>query len=104
MTAEQIMEMYKTLREMTPEQAQEYARKNARKSTEAPAKVAASNEVYFPRYVEKECGTQEERKNLTDDVESFWARLKKSMRPKARVRTALRSAVCSLARRGTTLG
>lgn len=76
MTAEQIMEMYKTLREMTPEQAQEYARKNARKSTEAPAKVAASNEVYFPRYVEKECGTQEERKNLTDDVESFWARLK----------------------------
>lgn len=76
MTAEQIMEMYKTLREMTPEQAKEYAKENAEKSAEAPAEVAVSNEGYFPRYVEKECGTQEERENLTDDVESFWKRLK----------------------------
>lgn len=74
-TQEQILEL---IEKMPPEQQEELVRKIAggRKSPEAPAEVAVPNEGYFPRYVEKECGTQEERKNLTDDVESFWERLK----------------------------
>lgn len=44
--------------------------------TNCDAVAANGGHEYFSRYVQEECKSEEERKNLTDDVETFWDRLK----------------------------